>query len=171
MDLKQHIRQMPDFPEPGITFCDISTLLAHPGAWQTTIEQLAEAIAPHRPAVLAAIESRGFLLAAPLAVKLDVGFCMVRKSGKLPGPTSALSYDLEYGSDSLEIQQDAVRPGQRVVVVDDLLATGGTLGAAIRLLKDAGAEVIAAAVVIELGFLGARERLDVPLVSLVTYDE
>jgi len=125
MDLKQHIRSIPDFPKPGILFYDISTLLAHPRAWQATVEQLAAALRPHQPELLIGIESRGFLVAAPLAYELGRGFAMVRKVGKLPGKTVRFTYDLEYGTDTLEIQEDAIVPGQRIVVVDDLLATAG----------------------------------------------
>ena len=111
MDLKQHIGEVPDFPEPGILFYDIATLLAHAEAWQTTIERLADAIAPWRPQLLAGIESRGFLVAAPLALHLGIGFIMVRKRGKLPGATVCHEYALEYGSDAMEIQDGAVKPG------------------------------------------------------------
>jgi adenine phosphoribosyltransferase len=170
MDLKAHIRGIPDFPKPGILFYDISTLLKHPPAWQATVDRLAELVAPHRPDILAGIESRGFLVAAPLALKLGCGFIMVRKKGKLPGKTKAFSYKLEYGSDTMEVQSDAVSPGQRVVVLDDLLATGGTLAAAIGLVRDMGGIVPAAACIIELTFLGGRKRLDVPFSALVAYD-
>jgi adenine phosphoribosyltransferase len=170
MDLKQHIRGVPDFPKPGILFYDISTLIAHPEAWQETVAQLAAAVAPHRPDVLVAIESRGFLVAAPLAHTLRCGFVMVRKKGKLPGATIPYTYDLEYGTDTLEIQADGIRPGQRVVVVDDLLATGGTLAAAIRLARMVGGQVVAAACIIELSFLAGRERIDIPVTSVVAYD-
>lgn len=138
MDLKTHIRGIPDFPKPGILFYDISTLLKHPPAWQATVDRLAELVAPHKPDLLAGIESRGFLVAAPLALKLGCGFIMVRKKGKLPGKTKAFSYKLEYGADTIEVQADAVQPGQRVVVLDDLLATGGTLAASIGLVRDMG---------------------------------
>ncbi len=171
MDLKQHIRSIPDFPKPGIMFRDISTLLRDADAWQVALGRLARAVAPARPDLLAGVESRGFLLAAPLASKLGCGFIMLRKPGKLPGPTMSLEYALEYGTDSLQIQVDAVSPGQRVVVVDDLLATGGTLAAAIALLQKAGAEVTAAAVLIELGFLHGRGRIGVPVTSLVCYED
>ncbi|MSO89754.1 MAG: adenine phosphoribosyltransferase [Rhodospirillaceae bacterium] len=171
MNIKDHIRQIPDFPKPGILFYDISTLLAHPGAWRTTIDRLAALVAPHRPEVLAGIESRGFLVMAPLALALNCGFVMVRKRGKLPGPTVPFSYALEYGSDTIEIQANAVRPGQRVVVLDDLLATGGTLSAAVSLLRSVGGDVRAAACIIELAFLNGRSRLDVPFTSLISYDE
>jgi len=170
MNIKNHIRQIPDFPKPGILFYDISTLLAHPAAWESTVDSLATAVAPHRPDVLAGIESRGFLVAAPLALKMGLGFIMVRKQGKLPGPTIPHSYDLEYGQDSIEIQADAIEPGQKVVVLDDLLATGGTLNAACQLLRKHGADVRAAACIIELSFLKGRDRIDVPVSTLVAYD-
>ncbi len=170
MDLKEHIRGIPDFPKPGILFYDISTLLAHGDAWQVALGRLARIVGAHRPDVLAGIESRGFLVAAPLASRLGIGFTMVRKQGKLPGPTLSQKYDLEYGTDTVEIQADAVEPGQRVVILDDLLATGGTLGATVELFRGAGAEVAAAACIIELTFLGGRERLDIPFDALLAYD-
>lgn len=171
MDIKAHIRGIPDFPKPGILFYDISTLLAHPDAWQVTMGRLAKLVSRHRPDVLAGIESRGFLVAAPLALKLGLGFVMVRKKGKLPGPVVPHEYSLEYGSDTIEIQHDAVQPGQRVVILDDLLATGGTLAAATTLFRRVGAEVVGAACIIELTFLKGREKLDVPCDTLVAYDE
>ncbi|MFN4090602.1 MAG: adenine phosphoribosyltransferase [Alphaproteobacteria bacterium] len=170
MNLKDHIRAVPDFPKPGILFYDISTLLANAGAWRHTIDRLAEAIRPAKPDMLAGIESRGFLIAAPLALELGIGFMMVRKKGKLPGPTIPHTYDLEYGSDTVEVQSDAVHAGQRVAVVDDLLATGGTMAAGIALLQRMGADVVAGGCVIELAFLEGRKRVDVPFTSLVTYD-
>ncbi|MBV9748399.1 MAG: adenine phosphoribosyltransferase [Acetobacteraceae bacterium] len=171
MDLKDHIRAIPDFPKPGILFRDISTLLRNSDAWQFAMEQLANVTRPHRPTLLAGIESRGFLVAAPLALRLSCGFVMLRKRGKLPGAVVALDYALEYGTDRIEIQADAVRPGDRVVVVDDLLATGGTLAAGIALLRGVGAEVPAAAALIELCLLHGRDRLDVPFTALVAYDD
>lgn len=171
MDLKDHIRTIPDFPKPGILFYDISTLLMHAGAWQETMSQLADVVRPHRPDLLAGIESRGFLVAAPLALKLGLGFIMVRKKGKLPGKTVPYTYDLEYGTDSIEIQDDAVTPRQRVVILDDLLATGGTMNAAAQLLRQCGAEVSGAACLIELAFLNGRARLDIPIATLVSYDQ
>jgi adenine phosphoribosyltransferase len=170
MDLKQHIRSIPDFPKPGILFYDISTLLAHPLAWRRTVERLAEALRPHAPDLLIGIESRGFLVAAPLAYALGCGFAMVRKRGKLPGKTVRYTYDLEYGSDTIEIQGDAVAPGQRVAVLDDLVATGGTMQAAINLVRLQGGIVAAAACIIELRFLHGRERLDVPFTSMIAFD-
>src|SRR5262249_17613769 len=145
MDLKQHIRAVPDFPKPGILFYDISTLLAHPGAWKETVHRLSEAIRPHQPHKLVGIESRGFLVAAPLAFVLGCGFVMVRKRGKLPGPTIPLTYELEYGSDTIEIQAGAIDRGERVVVLDDLLATGGTMGAAVELVRKVGGVVASTA--------------------------
>lgn len=171
MDIKDHIRSIPDFPKPGINFYDISTLLAHADAWQVTMGRLAKAVGAWQPDVLAGIESRGFLTAAPLALKLGCGFVMVRKKGKLPGATVAHSYDLEYGSDTIEIQADAVQPGQRVVVLDDLLATGGTARAAVDLFRKVGAEVVGVAAIVELNFLKGRDRLDVPVATLVGYDD
>ncbi|HLW28076.1 MAG TPA: adenine phosphoribosyltransferase [Kiloniellales bacterium] len=170
MDLKDHIRKIPDFPKPGILFYDISTLLMHPDAWRTTVERLAELIAPYKPDLLVGIESRGFLTAAPLALHMNLGFFMVRKRGKLPGKTLRYDYGLEYGSDTIEIQADAVEPGQRVVVLDDLLATGGTMAAAVDLLEQAGAQVQATACIIELAFLGGRDKLQVPTHSLISYE-
>src|SRR6202012_944681 len=119
MDLKQHIRGIPDFPKPGILFYDISTLLKHPGAWKETVRRIADALRPWKPDVLAGIESRGFLIGAPVAAALDCGFVMIRKKGKLPGKTIPHTYDLEYGSDTVEIQSDAIGAGQRVVILDD----------------------------------------------------
>lgn len=170
MDLKDHIRGIPDFPKPGILFYDISTLLAEPSAWRRTVDELAAAVEPLKPDVLAGIESRGFLVAAPLALALGCSFTMVRKQGKLPGETVSYSYDLEYGSDTIEIQNDAVQPGQRVVVLDDLLATGGTMAAAVDLFRNVGANVVGAACIIELTFLAGRQKLDVPVTTLVQYD-
>ena len=170
MDLKDHIRGIPDFPKPGILFYDISTLLRHADAWQVAMGRIANVVRAYNPDVIAGIESRGFLLAAPLALKLGCGFIMLRKRGKLPGAVIGLDYDLEYGTDRIEIQADAVQPGQRVVVVDDLLATGGTMAAGIKLLRQVGATVPAVATLIELSFLNGRQRLDVPVETLVTYD-
>jgi adenine phosphoribosyltransferase len=172
MDLKDHIRAIPDFPIPGILFYDISTLLAHAEAWKVAIDRLAEHVTTHKPDVLVGIESRGFLVAAPLALKLGVGFTMIRKKGKLPGSTISYEYELEYGTDIIEIQDDAVKPGDKVVVLDDLLATGGTMGASIDLLQQAGADVTGTACIIELNFLNGRERLNgIPFHSLISYDD
>ncbi len=171
MDIKNHIRSIPDFPKPGILFYDISTLLAHADAWQVTMGRMARIVGRHQPDILAGIESRGFLVAAPLALKLGCGFAMIRKKGKLPGKTIRHEYALEYGTDTIEIQHDAVKSGQRVVILDDLLATGGTLAASIQLFRNVGATVAGAACLIELSFLGGRKKIDVPFDSLVVYDE
>jgi adenine phosphoribosyltransferase len=171
MDIKDHIRGIPDFPKPGILFYDISTLLANADAWQVTMGRLAKEVSRLQPDLLAGIESRGFLVAAPLALKLGLGFTMVRKQGKLPGPCIPYEYDLEYGKDVIEVQADAVEPGQKVVLLDDLLATGGTMAAATELLRQVGADVVGSACIIELGFLNGRDKLDIPCTALVTYDE
>jgi len=172
MDLKDHIRGIPDFPKPGILFYDISTLLANPDAWQVAMGRMAKLISRHQPDVLAGLDARGFLVAAPLALKLGLGFTMVRKKGKLPGDTIQYEYDLEYGSNTVEIQTDCVKPGQRVVILDDLMATGGTMDAAIKLFQNVGAEVVGTACMIELTFLNGKERLgDIPFDALVSYDD
>jgi len=170
MDLTTRIAQVPEFPKPGILFYDISPLLGDGEAWRIAVKRLAEAIAPYRPDVLVGIESRGFLAAAPLAYELGIGFAMIRKRGKLPGTLLGHDYALEYGTDRVEIQADAVKPGQRAVVLDDLLATGGTMAASITLLRACGAEVVAAGFLIELNFLDGRARLDVPVESLMRFD-
>ena len=170
MNLKDHIRGIPDFPKPGILFYDISTLLRHPQAWHVAVDRMADMVGRYQPTMLAGIESRGFLLAAPLAMRLNCGFVMLRKRGKLPGEVVGLDYALEYGQDRIEIQADAIGDGQRVVLLDDLLATGGTMRAGIDLLRQVGADVAAAAVLIELSFLGGRDRLGLPFESLVAYD-
>jgi adenine phosphoribosyltransferase len=170
MDLKAQIRQIPDFPKPGILFYDISTLLQQPEAFRAAIERMAALVAPHRPDRLVGIESRGFIFAAPLALQLGVGFTMVRKRGKLPGSVVGHAYDLEYGSDTIEISSDLLPPGSRVVIIDDLLATGGTVAATVELLQKIDAEVTAAVFLIELAGLGGRERLRVPVASLIAAD-
>ena len=170
MDLKDHIRGIPDFPKPGILFYDISTLLRDADAWQVAMGRLARVVRVWQPDLIAGIESRGFLMAAPLALKLGCGFVMLRKRGKLPGRVIGLDYGLEYGTDRIEIQEDAIHAGQRVVVVDDLLATGGTLAAAVTLLQTVGAVVPAAACIIELTFLEGRNKVPVPVETLLKYD-
>jgi len=171
MNLKDHIRSISDFPKPGINFYDISTLLAHPDAWQVALGRLARTVSKHQPDILAGIESRGFLVAAPLASRLGIGFTMVRKKGKLPGNTISHEYELEYGTDVIEIQDDCVEAGQRVVILDDLLATGGTLSACVDLFGKVGAEVVGAACIIELTFLGGRGKLGIPFDALMAYDD
>lgn len=168
--LKDYIRTQPDFPQPGILFYDIAPLLGCPEAWRVAIEQLASSVSQYRPSLLAAVESRGFLVASSLASVMSCGVLMVRKRGKLPGVTISHSYDLEYGSDSIEVQETGVSPGQSVVVIDDVIATGGTIAATVELLSKAGAEVKGCAVLIELLFLNGRERIDVPVKALMSYD-
>ncbi len=170
MDLKKHVRQIPDFPKPGINFFDISTLIRHPEAWRTTVDRMAVLVGKWKPDMLAAIDARGFLVAAPLAIPLNCGSIMIRKTGKLPGKVKSHSYGLEYGTDTIEIQDDAVEPGQRVVIVDDLLATGGTMMAAANLVRSSGGNVVGAACLVELAFLNGRKKLDMPFEALLTYD-
>jgi len=170
IDLKAHIRSIPDFPKPGILFYDITTLLLHPPALKEAVDRLAAAVGPYKPDLLAGIESRGFIFGAPVAYALGCGFTILRKKGKLPGSVMAYEYALEYGTDTLEMHDDAVQPGQRVVLIDDLLATGGTLAAGERLLRQVGAVVPAAACVIELTFLGGRKKLDIPVETLLQYE-
>ncbi|MGB9153996.1 MAG: adenine phosphoribosyltransferase [Alphaproteobacteria bacterium] len=171
MDLKAHIRTIPDYPKPGILFYDIGTLLGNGPVWRETIERLSDIIRPLNPDKLIGIESRGFLVGASLAAHMGLGFAMVRKKGKLPGKTISRSYALEYGEDTIEMQEGVLKPGDKVVLCDDLLATGGTAAAALALARQAGVEIIHAAFVIELDFLGGRTRLDVPATSLVHYSE
>jgi adenine phosphoribosyltransferase len=156
--LLQHIRDVPDFPTPGVLFKDIAPLLADGPALSAVVGALADRYAGRVGAVVG-IEARGFVIAAPLAVALGVGFVPVRKAGKLPGPTLVGSYALEYGTASIEVQIGAFRPGERVVVLDDVLATGGTAEASCELVERAGAEVVEVAVLMELGFLAGRDRL------------
>ncbi|GAB3589029.1 adenine phosphoribosyltransferase [Angustibacter peucedani] len=156
--LRQHVRDVPDFPEPGVVFKDIAPLLADGPAFGAVVEHLAERYRG-RVDVVVGIEARGFVLAAPLAYALGLGFVPVRKAGKLPGATLGAEYDLEYGSARIEVQGDAFRPGQRALVLDDVLATGGTAEACCELVERAGAEVVEVAMLLELSFLHGRERL------------
>ncbi len=160
--LRAHVRDVPDFPKPGVIFKDITPLLMTPAAFAVVIDALAETADGHGATVVAAIEARGFLLAAPVAYRLGVGVVPVRKQGKLPGATISRSYDLEYGTATLEVQTDAFRPGDRVLLVDDVLATGGTALATAELVRQSGAEVVGLAVLMEIMFLLGRDRL-VPL--------
>ncbi|MEW6301385.1 MAG: adenine phosphoribosyltransferase [Thermodesulfobacteriota bacterium] len=170
LDPKALIRSIPDFPKPGIVFRDITPLLAHGPAWQETVNRIAEHYRGRIDIVLG-IESRGFLIGSAIAYALGHGIAVVRKPGKLPAATLRTSYALEYGSDALEIHQDAFAPGSRVLVVDDLLATGGTAEAAISLVRQLGGRVVEAAFIIELTFLGGRQRLaPCEVFSLVQYD-
>lgn len=171
-DLKSFIRSVPDFPKPGIMFRDITPLLGSPVAFKRAIRAFADAFQSTQPTAILAAESRGFIFAAPLALELGASFVPVRKPGKLPFQTRKFEYDLEYGSDSLEIHVDAVAPGSRVLLIDDLLATGGTIDACLKLARDSGAEVVGCGFLIELTFLAGRRRLDVPnVVSLIEYHD
>jgi adenine phosphoribosyltransferase len=158
MDLTKLLRDVPDFPKPGILFKDITPLLADPEAMKETITRFA-AMEFGRVDKVAAIESRGFLFGAPLAIQRGVGFVPIRKPGKLPWKTNRVEYVLEYGTDAVEIHEDAVRPGERVLLVDDLLATGGTMAAACKLVEACGGTVAGCAVVVELRFLPGRKVL------------
>ena len=159
MDLKQHIRDIPDFPKPGILFRDITTLLQDPSAFRYAVESMVERFESVEVDAIAGIDARGFMFAAPLALRLDLPLVIIRKKGKLPFETYSQSYDLEYGTDSLEIHVDAVSSGDRVLLVDDLLATGGSLAAAAALVERAGGVVAGIGVVIELLDLGGRDIL------------
>jgi adenine phosphoribosyltransferase len=168
--LRARVRDIPDFPKPGILFRDLTPLMGDGPALQQTVAMLAERIASHRPEVILAVESRGFIFGAPVAAALGIGFVPVRKPGKLPFRIARRSYALEYGTDTLEMHADAVVAGARVAIVDDLLATGGTAQATLELARGLGGEVAVAAFVVELGFLRGRERLASARVeSLIVY--
>ncbi|MBD1924032.1 adenine phosphoribosyltransferase [Microcoleus sp. FACHB-831] len=170
MDLKSLIRDIPDFPKPGILFRDITTLLREPEGLRYTIDTLAEKCASLSPEYIVGMESRGFIFGAALAYKLGIGFIPVRKPGKLPALVHRVEYELEYGTDSLEVHQDALHPGSRVLIVDDLIATGGTASATAELLQQIGCQLVGFGFIIELKDLGGRQRLpDVPIVTLVEY--
>jgi adenine phosphoribosyltransferase len=171
MDLKSLIRNVQDFPKPGIGFKDITTLLKNGEALRVAIDQMAERFSPIKPDLVVGAESRGFILGAPLAYKMGCGFVLIRKPGKLPAETERVTYQLEYGEDSLEIHKDAINPGQRVLVIDDLLATGGTTKAVIELVRRLGGEIVGIGFLIELDFLKGRERLqEYNVYSLIHYD-
>ena len=171
MDLSSFLRDVPDFPKPGIVFKDISPLLADPRALRASIEGLAEKMAAARVERVVGIESRGFIFGVPAALELGVGFTPVRKPKKLPWKTRSVEYELEYGKDRLEIHEDGVAPGQRVAIVDALLATGGTAKAASVLVGGLGAVVAGCFFVVELGFLGGRKKLTgYQVESLIRYD-
>jgi adenine phosphoribosyltransferase len=159
LDLKRYIRDVPDFPVPGILFRDITPLLADPTALRDSVQRMAEPWRGRDVQLIAAMEARGFIFTAPIAIELGAGFVPVRKSGKLPWKTRRVEYALEYGTDVLEVHEDAVRPGQRVLVVDDLIATGGTAAAVVDLVEKLGGEVVGAQFLIELADLRGRERL------------
>ena len=172
MELKSLIRDLPDFPEPGILFRDITTLLRDPQGLRHTIDRLTQKCQTENftPDYVVGMESRGFIFATPLAYHLNAGFVPVRKPGKLPAPVYSVTYDLEYGTDELEIHQDAIADRSRVLIVDDLLATGGTAQATVKLLTEMNVEVIGCAFVIELLALEGRKKLsDIPVINLIEY--
>ena len=170
--LKALVRTVPDFPKPGILFYDITTLLKDPKGFAALIDALAQYYIDKDIDLVLGIEARGFIFGPALAYRLNAGFVPVRKPKKLPGPTVRVTYDLEYGSDTLEIHVDAIEPGQRVVLVDDLLATGGTMEATIKLVQQLGGEIAGLGFAIELDFLKGRERFrDYDVFSLLHYDE
>ena len=164
------IRDVPDFPKKGILFKDITTLLKDPRAFKQSIDQLSDLVKVHSPDKVIGMESRGFIFAAPIAYKLDAGFVPVRKLGKLPGEVISTEYDLEYGTNTLELHSDAVSPGERVLIVDDLLATGGTVSATIELVERLEGKVVAVAFLVELTALNGRDRLqDYEVISLLKF--
>ncbi len=171
MDLKALIKDIPDFPQPGIVFRDITTLLQDPAGLKYTVETMSAQAADLAPDYIVGIESRGFIFAMPIAHQLGKGFVPVRKAGKLPRAVYGVEYSLEYGTDRLEVHQDAFEPGSRVLIVDDLLATGGTAAAATQLITNAGAVVAGFSFVIELKDLAGRDNLptDAPVISLIEY--
>ena len=167
-NLEQYIRDVPDFPKPGIVFKDITPLLANPAALRETISQLAAPFADAGIELVTGVESRGFIFAAAVADRLGAGFVPIRKPGKLPADTVSEDYELEYGTDRIEIHADAISPGRKVLMVDDLLATGGTMSAACKLVRKLGGDIIAAVFVIELSFLNGRDKLpDCDVQSLI----
>jgi adenine phosphoribosyltransferase len=170
LELGSLIRDIPDFPKKGIIFKDITTLLNNAEAFKESIDRLTELVRGYRPDVVIGMESRGFIFAAPIAYLIGAGFVPVRKLGKLPGEVISTEYDLEYGTNTLELHSDAVQPGQRVLIVDDLLATGGTVSATINLVDRLHGEVVAVAFLVELLDLRGRERLqDYEVLSLIRF--
>ncbi|MEC0241338.1 adenine phosphoribosyltransferase [Paenibacillus dokdonensis] len=172
MDYKDYIRVIPDFPQPGISFKDITTLLQNGEIYKKTINELKEMVSALKIDVIAGPEARGFVVGAPLAYALGVGFAPIRKSGKLPYDTIEVAYDLEYGKDRLAMHTDAIHKGQNVLIADDLLATGGTIATSVDLVKQLGGNVVGAAFLIELSALNGRAKLPgVEVFSLMTYED
>lgn len=170
IQLADYIREVPDFPKPGILFRDITPLLADSEAFAASVKALAEPFVDSAIDFVAAVEARGFIFGAPVAQALDAGFIPIRKPGKLPYETDSVSYDLEYGTDTVEVHTDAVKPGSRVLVLDDLLATGGTMAAACELIKKLGAEVTGIAFLVELTALKGRDKLEgFPIHTVISY--
>ncbi|BFH61228.1 MULTISPECIES: adenine phosphoribosyltransferase [Paenibacillus] len=172
MNYKDYIRVIPDFPQPGISFKDITTLLQNGEIYKKAINDMKEMVSALKIDVIAGPEARGFVVGAPLAYALGVGFAPIRKSGKLPYETIEIGYDLEYGKDRLAMHTDAVRKGQNVLIADDLLATGGTISTSVNLVKQLGGNVVGAAFLIELAALNGRNKLPgVEVFSLMTYED
>ena len=168
--LKAYVRDVPDYPQKGIVFRDITPLLGDKRIFKEVVELMSKPWLPDPPDLVAGIEARGFIPGAAISVRLGAGFVPIRKTGKLPWMTVMESYDLEYGTDQLEVHSDAVQPGQKVLIVDDVLATGGTASAAVRLMRKLGADVVGVQVLIELGYLDGRQKLqDVRLKSEILY--
>jgi len=170
VNFKDYIRVIPDFPQPGIRFKDITTLLKDGPAYAAAINALKELVKDKEIDLIAGPEARGFVIGAPLAIALGVGFVPIRKSGKLPGNTVEAAYDLEYGKDRLAIHSDSIKPGQKILIADDLLATGGTIATSIDLISQLGGEIVGASFLIELSYLSGRDKLaGIDVASLVTY--
>lgn len=170
MNYKDYIRVIEDFPQPGIRFKDITTLLGNGDVYRSAIEDMKAALKDKQIDLIAGPEARGFVVGAPLALALGVGFVPIRKSGKLPGETVEASYDLEYGKDKLAIHKDAIAPGQRVLIADDLLATGGTIATTMNLIRQVGGDVVGASFLIELSYLNGRDKLEgIDVFSLIQY--
>jgi adenine phosphoribosyltransferase len=169
-ELKKYVRDVPDYPQKGIIFRDITPLLGDKKIFREVVELMSKSWLDNPPDLVAGIEARGFIPGSAISVRLDAGFVPIRKTGKLPWMTVMESYDLEYGTDQLEVHSDAIQPGQKVLIVDDVLATGGTASAAVRLMRKLGADVVGVQVLIELGYLDGRKKLqDVKLVSEIVY--
>ena len=171
--LEELIRSLPDYPKEGIVFRDITTLLQSPSGFRQAVDEMVQPFAGSGIGCVAGIEARGFILGGAVAHQLSIGFVAIRKKGKLPWQTLSVEYDLEYGSDEVEIHTDSFEPGQKVLIVDDLIATGGTACAAVQLVREAGAEVVGASFVIDLPDLGGREKLaamDVPVRTLISFE-
>ena len=169
MDLRDYIRSIENFPRDGISFKDITPLLADPDAFENAVGHMAKIAATLEPDIVVSIESRGFIFGAPISLRLAVPFVPIRKEGKLPHTTKSLSYDLEYGTDVIEIHRDAITPGQKVVLVDDIIATGGTAEAALDLVESMGAEVVGVCVLMEITKLRTGQNLDDKIVSVMKY--
>jgi len=173
LDIKSTVRTIPDYPKPGILFRDITTLLANPRAFRRAVDELVHPWAGNKIDKVAGIEARGFILGGAVAHQLSAGFVPIRKKGKLPHTTVRIAYSLEYGLDEMEMHVDAIEPGERVILVDDLIATGGTAEGAIKLLRQIGADVVAACFIIDLPDLGGADKLrsmDVPVRTLMAFE-